>query len=178
MLNTVCFFLPCYISYIFTSICEQRCFRDIIDYLDSGSKYVITYEILFYINIYIFQVSAGQQLHLSGDIKSGVSVAAQQGMFFSQSASSNSSPNAGTNPAGTTSSSNAAGGGGMPQTGNVTVNESYTVSQSQTINFTQQTLRQRQQQQQQQQQHHAATAHPGMGQATGTPDLILFMKNI
>lgn len=30
------------------------------------------------------QVSAGQHLHLSGDLKTGVSVAAQQGVFFSQ----------------------------------------------------------------------------------------------
>ena len=57
-------------------------------------------------------------MQLSGDLKPGVSVAAQQGMYFSQQQAPPSQPPA---PTG----------------------DSYTVSQSQTINFTQQSLRQR-----------------------------------
>ncbi|GLH08797.1 Mam protein, partial [Gryllus bimaculatus] len=57
-------------------------------------------------------VSAGQHLQMSGELKPGVSVAAQQGMYFSQQTAPPSS-------------------------------ESYSVSQSQTINFTQLNLRQR-----------------------------------
>lgn len=65
------------------------------------------------------QVSAGQHMQLTGDLKPGVSVAAQQGMYFSQQ-----------------QAQNQAGPGGQA--------DSYcTVSQSQTINFTQQSLRQR-----------------------------------
>ncbi|KAJ9599029.1 hypothetical protein L9F63_010486 [Diploptera punctata] len=56
-------------------------------------------------------------MQLSGDLKPGVSVAAQQGMYFSQQAPPSQPPA----PAG----------------------DSYSVSQSQTINFTQQSLRQR-----------------------------------
>lgn len=63
------------------------------------------------------QVSAGQHMQLTGDLKPGVSVAAQQGMYFSQQQTQNQS-------AGQT--------------------DTYcSVSQSQTINFTQQSLRQR-----------------------------------
>ncbi|XP_017759516.1 PREDICTED: neurogenic protein mastermind isoform X2 [Eufriesea mexicana] len=65
------------------------------------------------------QVSAGQHMQLTGDLKPGVSVAAQQGMYFNQQQSQNQ-----TGPAGQT--------------------DTYcSVSQSQTINFTQQSLRQR-----------------------------------
>ncbi|XP_014478883.1 PREDICTED: neurogenic protein mastermind isoform X4 [Dinoponera quadriceps] len=65
------------------------------------------------------QVSAGQHMQLTGDLKPGVSVAAQQGMFFSQQQTAN-----------------------QPGPGNQT--DTYcSVSQSQTINFTQQSLRQR-----------------------------------
>ena len=66
------------------------------------------------------QVSAGQHMQLTGDLKPGVSVAAQQGMYFNQQqAQSQSGP-----------------------TGQQT--DTYcSVSQSQTINFTQQTIRQR-----------------------------------
>lgn len=86
-------------------------------------------------------------------------------MFFSQASSGNNGPGTGSNSGGNTNVGSGTGSGGMPQPANVT-GESYTVSQSQTINFTQQTLRQRQQQQQQQQ-HHAAAGHPGMSQGTG-----------
>ncbi|XP_012255781.2 neurogenic protein mastermind isoform X6 [Athalia rosae] len=66
------------------------------------------------------QVSAGQHMQLTGDLKPGVSVAAQQGMYFSQQQAQN--------------QSGPAGGQG----------DTYcSVSQSQTINFTQQSLRQR-----------------------------------
>ncbi|KAK0183289.1 hypothetical protein PV327_001343 [Microctonus hyperodae] len=65
------------------------------------------------------QVSAGQHMQLTGDLKPGVSVAAQQGMYFSQQQTQNQS-----GPTGPT--------------------DTYcSVSQSQTINFTQQSLRQR-----------------------------------
>ncbi|XP_063985595.1 neurogenic protein mastermind isoform X2 [Diachasmimorpha longicaudata] len=65
------------------------------------------------------QVSAGQHMQLTGDLKPGVSVAAQQGMYFSQQ-----------------QNQNQAGPNGQ--------NDTYcSVSQSQTINFTQQSLRQR-----------------------------------
>ncbi|XP_051155593.1 neurogenic protein mastermind-like isoform X3 [Leptopilina boulardi] len=65
------------------------------------------------------QVSAGQHMQLTGDLKPGVSVAAQQGMYFSQQQAQN-------------------------QTGPGGQADSYcTVSQSQTINFTQQSIRQR-----------------------------------
>ncbi|XP_076231464.1 neurogenic protein mastermind isoform X2 [Calliopsis andreniformis] len=64
------------------------------------------------------QVSAGQHMQLTGDLKPGVSVAAQQGMYFNQQTQNQSGP------------------GGQ--------NDTYcSVSQSQTINFTQQSLRQR-----------------------------------
>lgn len=57
--------------------------------------------------MFCFQVSAGQHMQLTGELKPNVSVAAQQqqGMFFNQQS------------------------------------DTYTVSQSQTINFTQQNLR-------------------------------------
>ncbi|XP_043584789.1 neurogenic protein mastermind isoform X4 [Bombus pyrosoma] len=65
------------------------------------------------------QVSAGQHMQLTGDLKPGVSVAAQQGMYFNQQQNQSQS-----GPAGQT--------------------DTYcSVSQSQTINFTQQSLRQR-----------------------------------
>lgn len=68
---------------------------------------------------FLSQVSAGQHMQLTGDLKPGVSVAAQQGMFFNQQQTPN-------------------------QTGPGNQNDTYcTVSQSQTINFTQQSLRQR-----------------------------------
>ncbi|KOX71243.1 Neurogenic protein mastermind [Melipona quadrifasciata] len=64
-------------------------------------------------------VSAGQHMQLTGDLKPVVSVAAQQGMYFNQQQNQNQS-----GPAGQT--------------------DTYcSVSQSQTINFTQQSLRQR-----------------------------------
>ncbi|XP_077293547.1 uncharacterized protein LOC143916364 isoform X2 [Arctopsyche grandis] len=73
------------------------------------------------------QVSAGQHMHVSGELQgTHVSVAAQQGMYFGQT----SNPHQGTH-----SPHHQSG------TGN---GDTYTVSQSQTINFTQQTLRQRQ----------------------------------
>lgn len=66
------------------------------------------------------QVSAGQHMQLTADLKPGVSVAAQQGMYFNQQQAQNQ-----TGPSG-------------QQT------DTYcSVSQSQTINFTQQTIRQR-----------------------------------
>ncbi|XP_076664615.1 neurogenic protein mastermind isoform X4 [Andrena cerasifolii] len=65
------------------------------------------------------QVSAGQHMQLSGDLKPGVSVAAQQGMYFNQQ-----------------QTQNQPGPGGQTDT-------YCSVSQSQTINFTQQSLRQR-----------------------------------
>ncbi|XP_015595049.1 neurogenic protein mastermind isoform X3 [Cephus cinctus] len=65
------------------------------------------------------QVSAGQHMQLTGDLKPGVSVAAQQGMYFNQQQAQNQS-----------------GPGGQTDT-------YCSVSQSQTINFTQQSLRQR-----------------------------------
>ncbi|XP_032678606.1 neurogenic protein mastermind-like isoform X7 [Odontomachus brunneus] len=65
------------------------------------------------------QVSAGQHMQLTGDLKPGVSVAAQQGMFFNQQQTPN-------------------------QPGPGSQSDTYcSVSQSQTINFTQQSLRQR-----------------------------------
>ncbi|XP_043267905.1 neurogenic protein mastermind-like isoform X2 [Venturia canescens] len=64
------------------------------------------------------QVSAGQHMQLTGDLKPGVSVAAQQGMYFNQQQAQNQ-----TGPSG-------------QQT------DTYcSVSQSQTINFTQQNIR-------------------------------------
>jgi mastermind-like protein len=68
----------------------------------------------------LLQVTAGQHMQLSGDLKPGVSVAAQQGMYFSQQQAAPAQPPAPSTPG-----------------------DSYTVSQSQTINFTQQSLRQR-----------------------------------
>jgi len=68
----------------------------------------------------LLQVSAGQHMQLTGDLKPVVSVAAQQGMYFNQQQTQN-------------------------QAG-PTANQADTycsVSQSQTINFTQQSLRQR-----------------------------------
>ncbi|XP_070155733.1 neurogenic protein mastermind isoform X3 [Polyergus mexicanus] len=66
------------------------------------------------------QVSAGQHMQLTGDLKPVVSVAAQQGMYFNQQQTQNQS------------------GPSANQT------DTYcSVSQSQTINFTQQSLRQR-----------------------------------
>lgn len=64
------------------------------------------------------QVSAGQHLHLSGDLKSNVSVAAQQGVFFSQQQQQNSQTgsqthqgvNAGAGVGATAGGNNAAGG--------------------------------------------------------------------
>lgn len=68
----------------------------------------------------LFQVSTGQHMQLTGDLKPVVSVAAQQGMYFNQQQTQN--------PAGPAAN----------QT------DTYcSVSQSQTINFTQQSLRQR-----------------------------------
>lgn len=68
----------------------------------------------------LLQVSAGQHMQLTGDLKPVVSVAAQQGMYFNQQQTQNQAgPSA--NQADTYCS----------------------VSQSQTINFTQQSLRQR-----------------------------------
>lgn len=67
----------------------------------------------------LLQVSAGQHMQLTGDLKPGVSVAAQQGMYFNQQ-----------------QSQNQPGPGGQSDT-------YCSVSQSQTINFTQQSLRQR-----------------------------------
>lgn len=68
----------------------------------------------------MLQVSAGQHMQLTGDLKPVVSVAAQQGMYFNQQQTQNQAgPSA--NQADTYCS----------------------VSQSQTINFTQQSLRQR-----------------------------------
>lgn len=65
------------------------------------------------------QVSAGQHMQLTGDLKPVVSVAAQQGMYFNQQTQNQAVPSA-----------------------NQT--DTYcSVSQSQTINFTQQSLRQR-----------------------------------
>ena len=64
-------------------------------------------------------MSAGQHMQLTGDLKPVVSVAAQQGMYFNQQQNQNQS-----GPTGQT--------------------DTYcSVSQSQTINFTQQSLRQR-----------------------------------
>jgi hypothetical protein len=40
-------------------------------------------------NVVSFQVSAGQHLHLSGDLKGNVSIATQQGMHFNQHTSTN-----------------------------------------------------------------------------------------
>ncbi|KAF7414385.1 hypothetical protein HZH68_002874 [Vespula germanica] len=65
-----------------------------------------------------YEVSAGQHMQLTGDLKPGVSVAAQQGMYFNQQQAPNQS------------------GPGQADT-------YCSVSQSQTINFTQQSLRQR-----------------------------------
>lgn len=67
-----------------------------------------------------FQVSTGQHMQLTGDLKPVVSVAAQQGMYFNQQQTQNQA------------------GPAANQT------DTYcSVSQSQTINFTQQSLRQR-----------------------------------
>ena len=86
------------------------------------------------------QVSAGQHMQLTGDLKPGVSVAAQQGMYFSQQQAQNQ-----TGPGGQT--------------------DSYcSVSQSQTINFTQQSLRQRAAAA-----AAAAAAAGGVPQSTGPP---------
>ncbi|XP_017885930.1 neurogenic protein mastermind isoform X2 [Ceratina calcarata] len=81
------------------------------------------------------QVSAGQHMQLTGDLKPNVSVAAQQGMYFTQQPSQNQS-----------------GPGGQTDT-------YCSVSQSQTINFTQQSLRQRA----------AAAAAGGVPQPAGAP---------
>ncbi|XP_076626130.1 neurogenic protein mastermind isoform X1 [Colletes latitarsis] len=82
------------------------------------------------------QVSAGQHMQLTGDLKPGVTVAAQQGMYFNQQQSQNQS-----------------GPGGQ-------TDQTYcSVSQSQTINFTQQSLRQRA----------AAAAAGGVAQPAGAP---------
>ncbi|GAB0090178.1 Neurogenic protein mastermind [Sergentomyia squamirostris] len=94
------------------------------------------------------QVSAGQHLHLSGDLKnSNVSVAAQQGVFFNQqSQQQNSQPQnqAQAPPASTAPPCPSSAGQQNTQS---MPNDSYSVSQSQTINFTQQqNMRQRQQQ--------------------------------
>lgn len=143
-----------------------------------------------------FQVSAGQHLHLSSDIKGNVSVAAQQGMYFNQqqaqqqaqqqqpqqggptqhSAPSHQQSQQHNNPMGNPAQhqqnqqqtqqqqhSNqqqqhvgglppgAQHGGMLPSSHNPNVQsqqgvvggDSYSLSQSQTINFTQQSLRQR-----------------------------------
>ncbi|XP_033217557.1 neurogenic protein mastermind isoform X3 [Belonocnema kinseyi] len=80
------------------------------------------------------QVSAGQHMQLTGDLKPGVSVAAQQGIYFNQQ-----------------QAQNQGGPGGQA--------DSYcSVSQSQTINFTQQSLRQR-----------AAAAQAAAAAAGGVP---------
>lgn len=51
-----------------------------------------------YYHYILFQVTAGQHVHLSGDIKGNVSIAAQQGMHFThQSPQSNSQPQSGSN---------------------------------------------------------------------------------
>lgn len=51
--------------------------------------------------MFLFQVSAGQHMHLSSDLKNNVSVAAQQGIFFNQQHANKTQPpqnmNAGTN---------------------------------------------------------------------------------
>ncbi|XP_031772520.1 LOW QUALITY PROTEIN: neurogenic protein mastermind-like [Apis florea] len=78
------------------------------------------------------QVSAGQHMQLTGELKPGVSVAAQQGMYFSQQQTQN-------------------------QSAGQTADTYCSVSQSQTINFTQQSLRQRA----------AAAAAGGVPQAAG-----------
>ncbi|XP_055694053.1 neurogenic protein mastermind isoform X2 [Lutzomyia longipalpis] len=92
------------------------------------------------------QVSAGQHLHLSGDLKnSNVSVAAQQGVYFNQQAQQQP-----TQPPQSQAPASSASGPGAPQAPQQNTqglsSDSYTVSQSQTINFTQQSMRQRQQQ--------------------------------
>lgn len=133
-------------------------------------------------------MSAGQQLHLSGDLKGSVSIATQQGLHFNQS-SQQQHPNANSSHhqqhhhtqqqqqpqqtnlgsqqqpmgGGVTSGSMlgpsgmmGSGGGGVgmgspagmhhlsnQQQQQMMNNDSYSLTQSQTINFTQQTLRQR-----------------------------------
>lgn len=128
-------------------------------------------------------MSAGQHLHLSGDLKGSVSIAAQQGMYFSQqntsqqqsqqqqnvpvsstNNTSQSQPNMHTsqqnrhqqqqkNPNAMPGGPNQGPNVGGPSQQHINAHQTqhmqqqgdtYTVSQSQTINFTQQSLRQRQ----------------------------------
>ncbi|XP_059608449.1 neurogenic protein mastermind isoform X2 [Phlebotomus argentipes] len=82
------------------------------------------------------QVSAGQHLHLSGDLKSSnVSVAAQQGVYFNQPAQQPAQPQQSQAPPVSQAASQAA------QNSQGIVSDSYSVSQSQSINFTQQNMR-------------------------------------
>lgn len=140
--------------------------------------------LVFFSAFSLTQVSAGQHLHLSGDLKNNVSVAAQQGIFFNQQHANKAQPpqnmNAGANASNMNNSNQSPH---VPQPNNNNpqsklskcvptfshgalgnecqvfspvcflcscccfsdaTNDSYSVSQTQTINFTQQTLRQRQ----------------------------------
>ncbi|XP_055706322.1 neurogenic protein mastermind isoform X2 [Phlebotomus papatasi] len=91
------------------------------------------------------QVSAGQHLHLSGDLKnSNVSVAAQQGVYFNQQSQQPTQTPQSQAPASTAAAPGSAQAAQQNTQG--IGNDSYSVSQSQTINFTQQNMRQRQQQ--------------------------------
>lgn len=145
------------------------------------------------------QVSAGQHMHLSGDMKSNVSVAAQQGIFFNQQHANKAQPppNMNAGPGCNNNASNmnnnqqphAQQPNNNPQSKCTpllakcsfenkqtneqkthfcftdSANDSYSVSQTQTINFTQQNLRQRQAQQppNQQAQQSQSQQHSQMG---------------
>ncbi|XP_050312270.1 neurogenic protein mastermind-like isoform X2 [Anthonomus grandis grandis] len=100
------------------------------------------------------QVSAGQQFHLSADLKGGnVSIAAQQGMNFSSGGGAQSGGDPGATPPQQHQQGAPGGSSQMPPMGNPQMShgnmmggghpgvDSYSMSQTQTINFTQQSLR-------------------------------------
>ncbi|CAD7088880.1 unnamed protein product [Hermetia illucens] len=115
------------------------------------------------------QVSAGQHLHLSGDLKSNVSVAAQQGVFFSHQQQQHQQQQQQQQQAQQhhqqQNSNNLSNNQQCSQNQSVnnsqgSSNESYSMSQSQSINFNQQTIRQRQS-------HVAAAAANSVGMGGG-----------
>lgn len=70
---------------------------------------------------------------MSSDLKNNVSIGQQQGIFFNHAKKPQQPP------------ANSSNGNHGPTNSPNTANDSFSVSQSQTINFTQQTIRQRQQ---------------------------------